>query len=77
MLQYVFNNGQMDLERLKALSSLVGRKRLVLDLSCRKKVFSFSMKLPCIKKIKVEKLSAFFVLLGILVLHISAEDFLI
>ncbi|PHU18725.1 hypothetical protein BC332_14420 [Capsicum chinense] len=34
---YVFNNGQMDLERLKALSSLVGRKRLVLDLSCRKK----------------------------------------
>lgn len=34
---YVFNNGQMDLERLKELSSLVGRKRLVLDLSCRKK----------------------------------------
>ncbi|CAN4105566.1 unnamed protein product [Withania somnifera] len=34
---YVFNNGQMDLDRLKALASLVGRKRLVLDLSCRKK----------------------------------------
>ncbi|XP_059317449.1 1-(5-phosphoribosyl)-5-[(5-phosphoribosylamino)methylideneamino] imidazole-4-carboxamide isomerase, chloroplastic [Lycium ferocissimum] len=34
---YVFNNGQMDLERLKELASLVGRKRLVLDLSCRKK----------------------------------------
>ncbi|KAG5607876.1 hypothetical protein H5410_029368 [Solanum commersonii] len=34
---YVFNNGQMDLERLKELSSLIGRKRLVLDLSCRKK----------------------------------------
>ncbi|KAK6790439.1 hypothetical protein RDI58_014239 [Solanum bulbocastanum] len=34
---YVFNNGQMDLERLKGLSSLVGKKRLVLDLSCRKK----------------------------------------
>ncbi|KAL3338345.1 hypothetical protein AABB24_030473 [Solanum stoloniferum] len=34
---YVFNNGQMDLERLKELSSLVGKKRLVLDLSCRKK----------------------------------------
>ncbi|KAJ8542338.1 hypothetical protein K7X08_017204 [Anisodus acutangulus] len=34
---YVFNNGQMDLERLKELASLVGRKRLVLDLSCRKR----------------------------------------
>ncbi|OIT26321.1 PREDICTED: 1-(5-phosphoribosyl)-5-[(5-phosphoribosylamino)methylideneamino] imidazole-4-carboxamide isomerase, chloroplastic-like [Nicotiana attenuata] len=34
---YVFNNGQMDLERLKELASLVGKKRLVLDLSCRKK----------------------------------------
>ncbi|KAK4353567.1 hypothetical protein RND71_025761 [Anisodus tanguticus] len=34
---YVFNNGQMDLERLKELASLVGRKRLILDLSCRKK----------------------------------------
>ncbi|XP_075083952.1 1-(5-phosphoribosyl)-5-[(5-phosphoribosylamino)methylideneamino] imidazole-4-carboxamide isomerase HISN3, chloroplastic [Nicotiana tabacum] len=34
---YVFNNGQMDFERLKELASLVGRKRLVLDLSCRKK----------------------------------------
>lgn len=45
----------MDLERLKELSSLVGRKRLVLDLSCRKKVFSFSMKLPFIKKIKLKR----------------------
>ncbi|XP_028802061.1 1-(5-phosphoribosyl)-5-[(5-phosphoribosylamino)methylideneamino] imidazole-4-carboxamide isomerase, chloroplastic [Neltuma alba] len=34
---YVFNNGQMDLERLKDLVRIVGRKRLVLDLSCRKK----------------------------------------
>ncbi|XP_054814776.1 1-(5-phosphoribosyl)-5-[(5-phosphoribosylamino)methylideneamino] imidazole-4-carboxamide isomerase, chloroplastic-like [Prosopis cineraria] len=34
---YVFNNGQMDLERLKDLVRVVGRQRLVLDLSCRKK----------------------------------------
>lgn len=37
-LQYVFNNGQMDLERLKELVHFVGKQRLVLDLSCRKKV---------------------------------------
>ncbi|TXG58263.1 hypothetical protein EZV62_016092 [Acer yangbiense] len=34
---YVFNNGQMDLERLKSLVRVVGKQRLVLDLSCRKK----------------------------------------
>lgn len=34
---YVFNNGQMDLYRLKDLVNVVGKKRLVLDLSCRKK----------------------------------------
>ncbi|KAI8015961.1 hypothetical protein LOK49_LG05G00976 [Camellia lanceoleosa] len=33
----VFNNGQMDLQRLKELVRVVGRQRLVLDLSCRKK----------------------------------------
>lgn len=38
MAQYVFNNGQMDLERLKDLVRVVGKQRLVLDLSCRKKV---------------------------------------
>lgn len=53
----------MDLERLKELASVVGRKRLVLDLSCRKKVFSFSVKLPFIKDFEVEKASASFVLL--------------
>lgn len=37
-LQYVFNNGQMDLEKLKDLVRIVGKERLVLDLSCRKKV---------------------------------------
>ncbi|PNX97513.1 hypothetical protein L195_g020961, partial [Trifolium pratense] len=36
--QYVFNNGQMDLERLKDLVRIVGKERLVLDLSCRRKV---------------------------------------
>ncbi|KAG4996373.1 hypothetical protein JHK82_027187 [Glycine max] len=35
---YVFNNGQMDLERLKDLVQIVGKERLVLDLSCRKKL---------------------------------------
>ncbi|XP_022748454.1 1-(5-phosphoribosyl)-5-[(5-phosphoribosylamino)methylideneamino] imidazole-4-carboxamide isomerase, chloroplastic-like [Durio zibethinus] len=34
---YVFNNGQMDLQRLKGLVHVVGKQRLVLDLSCRKK----------------------------------------
>ncbi|KAE9612366.1 1-(5-phosphoribosyl)-5- ((5-phosphoribosylamino)methylideneamino)imidazole-4-carboxamide isomerase [Lupinus albus] len=34
---YVFSNGQMDLERLKDLVRIVGKERLVLDLSCRKK----------------------------------------
>lgn len=34
---YVFNNGKMDLERLKDLVRVVGKHRLVLDLSCRKK----------------------------------------
>ncbi|XP_019196710.1 PREDICTED: 1-(5-phosphoribosyl)-5-[(5-phosphoribosylamino)methylideneamino] imidazole-4-carboxamide isomerase, chloroplastic [Ipomoea nil] len=34
---YVFNNGQMDLDKLKELSQVVGKQRLVLDLSCRKK----------------------------------------
>lgn len=34
---YVFSNGQMDLERLKELVGIVGKRRLVLDLSCRKK----------------------------------------
>ncbi|KAJ9548237.1 hypothetical protein OSB04_020780 [Centaurea solstitialis] len=34
---YVFNNGQMDIERLKGLVHLVDKQRLVLDLSCRKK----------------------------------------
>lgn len=34
---YVFNDGQVDFERLKELAHAVGKKRLVLDLSCRKK----------------------------------------
>ncbi|KAF4396884.1 hypothetical protein F8388_004852 [Cannabis sativa] len=34
---YVFNNGKMDLERLKDLVRVVGKERLILDLSCRKK----------------------------------------
>ncbi|VFQ99610.1 unnamed protein product [Cuscuta campestris] len=34
---YVFKNGQMDTDRLKELAQVVGKHRLVLDLSCRKK----------------------------------------
>ncbi|KAL2554258.1 1-(5-phosphoribosyl)-5-[(5-phosphoribosylamino)methylideneamino] imidazole-4-carboxamide isomerase [Forsythia ovata] len=34
---YVFSNGQINFERLKELAHVVGNKRLVLDLSCRKK----------------------------------------
>lgn len=34
---YVFSNGQMNLERLEDLVNIVGKQRLVLDLSCRKK----------------------------------------
>lgn len=37
----MFNNGQMDLDRLKDLVHGVGKQRLVLDLSCRKKVHFF------------------------------------
>lgn len=34
---YVFNNGHIDYDRLNALVDAVGKSRLVLDLSCRKK----------------------------------------
>ncbi|XP_077254073.1 1-(5-phosphoribosyl)-5-[(5-phosphoribosylamino)methylideneamino] imidazole-4-carboxamide isomerase HISN3, chloroplastic-like isoform X2 [Tasmannia lanceolata] len=34
---YVFSNGRMDVERLKHLVKMIGKQRLVLDLSCRKK----------------------------------------
>ncbi|KAJ0262148.1 1-(5-phosphoribosyl)-5-[(5-phosphoribosylamino)methylideneamino] imidazole-4-carboxamide isomerase [Hirschfeldia incana] len=34
---YVFNNGKLDLGRLKDLVKIVGKQRLILDLSCRKK----------------------------------------
>lgn len=38
---YVFSDGKMDLERLKQLVQVVGKHRLVLDLSCRKKNGSY------------------------------------
>lgn len=34
---YVFTEGNIDFARLEALSNLVGKQRLVIDLSCRKK----------------------------------------
>ncbi|TDT72486.1 1-(5-phosphoribosyl)-5-[(5-phosphoribosylamino)methylideneamino] imidazole-4-carboxamide isomerase [Hypnocyclicus thermotrophus] len=33
---YVFNNGKIDFKRLENLSNLIGKDKLVLDLSCRK-----------------------------------------
>jgi hypothetical protein len=60
LLQYVFNNGQMDLERLKDLVRIVGKERLVLDLSCRKKVqivfFIFEGELHSRKRLCMNKL---------------------
>jgi hypothetical protein len=38
VVQFVFKDGKMDAERLKQLVDLIGKERLVLDLSCRKKV---------------------------------------
>jgi hypothetical protein len=37
-MQYVFSDGKMNIERLRQLVELVGKQKLVLDLSCRKKV---------------------------------------
>eukprot|EP00924_Labyrinthula_sp_SR-Ha-C_P001118 augustus_masked-scaffold_7-processed-gene-14.40-mRNA-1 protein AED:0.02 eAED:0.02 QI:0/-1/0/1/-1/1/1/0/257 len=34
---FVFTDGKLDLQKLRALSNLVGKQKLVLDLSCRKK----------------------------------------
>jgi phosphoribosylformimino-5-aminoimidazole carboxamide ribotide isomerase len=34
---FVFKNGEIHWDRLRGLSSLIGKERLVLDLSCRKK----------------------------------------
>ena len=38
---YVFSNGRIDMEKLKLLQETVGKNRLVLDLSCRKKGSDF------------------------------------
>jgi phosphoribosylformimino-5-aminoimidazole carboxamide ribotide isomerase len=38
---YVFSNGRIDMEKLKLLQGTVGKNRLVLDLSCRKKGTDF------------------------------------
>jgi phosphoribosylformimino-5-aminoimidazole carboxamide ribotide isomerase len=34
---YVFRDGNIDIDRLNKLKSIVGKEHLVLDLSCRKK----------------------------------------
>ncbi len=38
---YVFSNGQIDMDKLQLIKGTVGKKRLVLDLSCRKKGSDF------------------------------------
>ena len=38
---YVFLDGRIQFDRLEELVQLVGRDRLVLDLSCRRKVDAF------------------------------------
>ncbi|CAL9122765.1 unnamed protein product [Musa acuminata var. zebrina] len=38
---YIFSDGKMDPEQLKHLVNMIGKNRLVLDLSCRKKVSYF------------------------------------
>ncbi len=38
---YVFSNGRIDMDKLKLLQGTVGKNRLVLDLSCRKKGSDF------------------------------------
>lgn len=38
---YVFSNGQIDMDKLKLIKETVGKNRLVLDLSCRKKEYDF------------------------------------
>jgi phosphoribosylformimino-5-aminoimidazole carboxamide ribotide isomerase len=38
---WVFQGGKVDWERLEALAKTIGRERLVLDLSCRKKAFEY------------------------------------
>ncbi len=34
---YIFHDGQLDMERLKKLNQAVGKKHIVIDLSCRKR----------------------------------------
>ncbi|MCI9143326.1 MAG: phosphoribosylformimino-5-aminoimidazole carboxamide ribotide isomerase, partial [Lachnospiraceae bacterium] len=38
---YVFREGRIDFERLKKLTDTVGKRRLVLDLSCRRTSFGY------------------------------------
>ena len=35
LTSYIFNNGELQIENLKKINALIGRDRLVLDLSCR------------------------------------------
>lgn len=55
-VQFVFRDGKMDEERLKQLVKLTGKSRLVLDLSCRKKV---NFLLTCLLYLSTKSISTF------------------
>lgn len=55
---YVFQNGLIQYENLKKISSLTGRERLVLDLSCRKKGDAYYIVTGRWQKFTDERLSA-------------------
>lgn len=53
---WVFRDGRIDWERLKALVTAIGKERLVLDLSCRKKGGDYFVVTDCWQKFTEETL---------------------
>jgi phosphoribosylformimino-5-aminoimidazole carboxamide ribotide isomerase len=58
---WVFRGGQMDETRLAELVKTVGRERLVLDLSCRKRVHSPQPTVPSPRSVNESESSEYFV----------------
>ena len=54
---YVFKDGKIHFDRLKALSELIGSQRLVLDLSCRKKGSEYYIVTDRWQKFTTEKMN--------------------
>ncbi|KAL0309525.1 UNVERIFIED_CONTAM: 1-(5-phosphoribosyl)-5-[(5-phosphoribosylamino)methylideneamino] imidazole-4-carboxamide isomerase [Sesamum radiatum] len=59
--EYIFSDGQVDFERLKELAHAVGRQRLVLDLSCRKKVNNLPKDVAFVTRTKAAWIVFYFV----------------